>query len=48
MVDYVDRFFYVEPSLNVWDEVELIIVDDDSDVFLDSLFMIILVCNSLS
>ena len=35
MVDYIHRFSYVEPSLNFCDEVNLIIVDDSSDVFLD-------------
>ena len=28
MVDYIDRFSYVEPSLNLWDEADLIMVDD--------------------
>ena len=36
MVDYIDRFSYVEPSLHLWDEANLIMVDDFSDVFLDS------------
>ena len=35
MVDYIDRFSYVEPSLHLWDEAYLIMVDDFSDVFLD-------------
>ena len=35
MVDYFDRFSYVEPSLHLWDEADLIMVDDGSDVFLD-------------
>ena len=35
MVDYIDRFSYVEPSLHLWGEVDLIMVDDGSDVFLD-------------
>jgi hypothetical protein len=29
-------FFYIEPTLHVWDEVYLIMVDDVFDVFLDS------------
>ncbi|ERE89337.1 hypothetical protein H671_1g2412 [Cricetulus griseus] len=37
MVDYIDEFSYVEPSLHPWDEAYLIIVDDFSDVFLDSI-----------
>ena len=36
MLDYVDRFSYVEPSLHLWDKADLIMVDDGSDVFLDS------------
>ena len=35
MVDYVDIFLYVEPSLHLWDEADLVMVDDGSDVFLD-------------
>ena len=38
MVDFIDRFLYVEPSLYLWDEVDLIMVDDFSDVFLDSVY----------
>jgi hypothetical protein len=30
------RFAYVEPLLHSWDEVDLVIVDDLSDVLLDS------------
>ena len=37
MVDYIDRFSYVEPSLHLWDEADLIMVNDGSDVFLDSI-----------
>ena len=36
MVDYIDRFSYVEPSLHLWDEADLIMEDDFSDVFLGS------------
>lgn len=32
MVDYVDRFSHVESSLHIWDEVDLIMVYDFSDV----------------
>ena len=35
IVDYIDKFSYVEPSLHLWDEANLIMVDDGSDVFLD-------------
>ena len=37
IVDYIDIFSYVEPSLHLWDEADLIMVDDGSDVFLDSI-----------
>ncbi|ERE84537.1 chondroitin sulfate synthase 3 [Cricetulus griseus] len=35
MVDCIDGFSYVEPSLHPWDEAYLIMVDDFSDVFLE-------------
>lgn len=38
MVDYVDRFLYVEQYLHLWNEANLIMVDHDSDVFLDSIY----------
>jgi hypothetical protein len=38
MVDYVDGFSYIEPSLNPWDEAYLIMAGDVFDVFLDSVF----------
>ena len=34
MVDYLDGFLYVEPSLHLWDETYLVTVEDFSDVFL--------------
>ena len=37
MVDYIDIFLYVEPFLHLWDEANLIMVDDGYDVFLDSI-----------
>ena len=37
MVDYIDRFSYVEPSLYLCDEAYLVKVDDFSYVFLDSI-----------
>ena len=36
MVDYIDRFLYFELSLYLWDEAHLIMVDNFSDVFLES------------
>jgi hypothetical protein len=38
IVDY-DGFLYIEPSLHPWDEAYLIMINDNFDVFLDS------VCN---
>jgi hypothetical protein len=35
VVNYVDEFSYIEPSLHSWDEAYLIIVDDHFDMFLD-------------
>ncbi|ERE73591.1 hypothetical protein H671_5g14104 [Cricetulus griseus] len=37
MVNYIDGFFYVEPSLHFWDEANLIMMDNFSNVFLDSI-----------
>ena len=34
VVDYIDRFPYVEQSLHSWDEAYLIILDEHFDVFL--------------
>ena len=36
MVDFIDRFSYVEPPLHPWDEDYLLMVDNVFDVFLDS------------
>ncbi|ERE65192.1 hypothetical protein H671_xg20446, partial [Cricetulus griseus] len=36
MVDYIDGFSYAEPSWHHWDEAYFIMVDDFSDMFLDS------------
>jgi hypothetical protein len=36
VVDYVDGFLYVEPSLHPWDEAYLIMVNDHFDMFLES------------
>ena len=38
VVDYIDGFPYIEPSLNPWDEAYLIMMNDHFDVFLDSAF----------
>jgi hypothetical protein len=37
IVDYVDGFLYIEPSLNPWNEAYLIMMDDHSNVFLEFL-----------
>ena len=36
IVDYIDVFPYIKPSLHPWDEAFLIMMDDHFDVFLDS------------
>ena len=36
ILDYVDAFLYIEPSLHPWDETYLVRMDDYFDVFLDS------------
>jgi hypothetical protein len=38
VVDYIDGFPYIEPSLNPWDEAYLIMVDDSFHVLLDSVW----------
>jgi hypothetical protein len=35
MMDFIDRFLYVEPSLHLLDEAYSMMVDDVFDVFLD-------------
>lgn len=35
IVDYIDRFSYIEPALHPWDETYLVMVDDVFDVVLD-------------
>lgn len=35
IVDYIDGFPYIEPSLHPWNEAYLIMMDDCFDVFLD-------------
>jgi hypothetical protein len=34
IVDYIDGFLYIKPSLNPWNEAYLIMTDDRIDVFL--------------
>ena len=36
VVDNIDEFPYIEPSLHPWNEAYLIMVNDCFDVFLDS------------
>ena len=36
IVDYIDGFLYIKPSLHPWDETYLVRMDDCFDVFLDS------------
>ena len=38
ILDYVDGFLYIEPSLHPWDEVHLIMTNDFNDLFLDLVF----------
>jgi hypothetical protein len=35
---YINRFAYVEPPLHPWDEAELVVGNDLSDVWLDSVY----------
>ena len=42
LVDYVDGFPYIEPSLHPWDEAYLIMLNDGFDMFLDSVARILL------
>ncbi|ERE65299.1 hypothetical protein H671_xg20352 [Cricetulus griseus] len=37
MVDYINGFLYVGPSVHPWDEAYLFVEDDFPDVFLDSI-----------
>ena len=36
ILDYIDGFLYIEPTLHLWDEAYLIMMDDLFDVFLNS------------
>ena len=35
IVDYINGFLYIEPTLHPWDEAYLLMVNDGFDVFLD-------------
>ena len=35
IVDYVDGFMYIKPSLHPWDEAYLVMMDDHLDVLID-------------
>jgi hypothetical protein len=35
IINYIDGFPYIQPSLHPWDEAYLIMVKDGFDVFLD-------------
>ena len=37
IMDYIDGFVYIKPSLHSWNETYLVRMDDCFDVFLDSL-----------
>ena len=36
ILDCIDVFLYISPSLHSWDEAYLIMMDDHFDMFLDS------------
>ena len=36
IIEYIDEFPYIKPSLNPWDEAYLVMMDDHFDVFLES------------
>jgi hypothetical protein len=38
IVNYVDEFPYIKPSLHPWDEAYLVMMDDRFDVFLNSVW----------
>jgi hypothetical protein len=42
IVDYVDGFPYIKPSLHPWDEAYLVLMDDCFGVLLDSVAWILL------
>jgi hypothetical protein len=46
-VDYVDGFSYIKSSLHHWKEAYLIIVNDVFDVFLGSVYSIVVISPDL-
>ena len=42
IMDYVDRFLYIEPSLHPWDEAYLIMGNEPFDMLFDQLARILL------
>jgi hypothetical protein len=44
LVDYTDRFLYVESSLNLWDGVLFITMDDIFDAFLNYVYDYFIEC----
>ena len=38
IVDYVENFPYIEPSIHFWDEACVLIMDDRFDVFMNSVY----------
>jgi hypothetical protein len=42
IVDYIDGFPYIKPSLHPWDEAYLEMINDHFDVFSDSFMRILL------
>jgi hypothetical protein len=38
IINYVDGFLYIKPSLHLWDEAYLIMMNYHFDVFLDSVW----------
>ena len=49
VVEYIDGFPYIKPSLHPWDKAYLIMIDDHFDVFLDSFCEIFIeyFCNNI-
>ena len=42
ILDYIDEFLYIKPSLHPWNETYLVRMDDCFDVYLDSLMRTLL------
>ena len=47
ILDFVDGFPYIEPSLHHWDETYLVRMDDCFDVFLDSVRILLRIFASI-